>query len=113
MSTFFFLNSSTLLLVADIHCSDHIEGEAVVSERNAHAHDDGHIDREEKKALERAHKRQLANRQRGINGFKPFRTGKWMKQGIVSRVMPTKNSAKRERELPLFPPRFPVLMCHS
>ncbi|KAK0239435.1 hypothetical protein EDD85DRAFT_821894 [Armillaria nabsnona] len=75
---------------------DHVEGEGLIAERNAHAYDDGVIDPEEKKALDRAHKRQLANRQRGINGFRPYRTGKWMKEGLKSRLIPGKGSSKRE-----------------
>ncbi|THV04792.1 hypothetical protein K435DRAFT_961790 [Dendrothele bispora CBS 962.96] len=36
---------------------DHVEGEAAIAERNAHAYDDGVLDSEEKKALRRAHKK--------------------------------------------------------
>ncbi|KIY63684.1 hypothetical protein CYLTODRAFT_493697 [Cylindrobasidium torrendii FP15055 ss-10] len=75
---------------------DHVEGEAQIAERNSHANDDGVIDKDEQRALDKAHKRQLANRQRGINGFRPYRTGIWMKEGIKSRLMPAKGSAKRE-----------------
>ncbi len=82
----------------NVFFSDHVEGEGLIAERNAHAYDDGVIDPEEKKALDRAHKRQLANRQRGINGFRPYRTGKWMKEGLKSRLIPGKGSSKRERK---------------
>ena len=61
--------------------------------------DDGVLDAQEKKDIERAKKRQLHNRQRGIAGFAPYRSFKWMKAGVKSRIMPEK-SAKRERELP-------------
>ncbi|KAG8954346.1 hypothetical protein FRC03_011485 [Tulasnella sp. 419] len=74
---------------------DHIEGEAQVAEKNAHAMDDGVVDKKERKAIEAAHERQLQNRQRGIAGFKPYRTMKWMKQGIKNRIHPDK-PAKRE-----------------
>lgn len=70
----------------------------MVAEKNARANDDGVIDAQERKSIERAHKRQLANRQRGINGFRPYRTAIWMKEGLKSRVMPKKGSTKRERE---------------
>ncbi|GJJ06394.1 hypothetical protein Clacol_000585 [Clathrus columnatus] len=83
-------------LVIDIDNSDHIEGEAILSEKNAHAGDDGLIDKNEKKAMKKAHKRQLANRQRGIHGFRPYRTAIWMKEGIRSRIVPTKNSERRD-----------------
>ncbi|KAJ1306315.1 hypothetical protein OPQ81_011012 [Rhizoctonia solani] len=74
---------------------DHVEGEALIAERNAHFADDGVIDKHEKKELDAAHKRQLHNRQRGIAGYRPYRTAQWMKQGIKNRIMP-KKSSKRE-----------------
>jgi hypothetical protein len=82
---------------SNVRHSDHIEGEALVAERNAHAMDDGVIDSKEKKEIDRAHKRQLENRQRGISGFAPYRTFQWMKAGVKHRLMPDK-PAKRERE---------------
>lgn len=82
----------------DTCSSDHIEGEALLAERNAHFADDGVIDKREKKELEAAHKRQLHNRQRGIAGFRPYRTAQWVKQGIKSRILPKKGSGKRERK---------------
>lgn len=75
----------------------------MVAERNAHAMDDGKIDKKEAKEIKMADKRQQENRQRGVAGFKPYRTAKWMKEGIKSRLTPGKSSAKRERELhPIF-----------
>ncbi|KZT59170.1 hypothetical protein CALCODRAFT_516259 [Calocera cornea HHB12733] len=75
---------------------DHIEGEGIIAERNAHAMDDGQIDRKEQKAIDQAHKRQLENRQRGIASFKPYRTLKWMKEGVKKRIVPRKSTGKRE-----------------
>ncbi|KZO96650.1 hypothetical protein CALVIDRAFT_537016 [Calocera viscosa TUFC12733] len=75
---------------------DHVEGEAIIAERNSHAMDDGKIDRKEQKAIDQAHKRQLENRQRGIATFKPYRTLKWMKEGVKKRIAPRKSSTKRE-----------------
>ncbi|KAG9114914.1 hypothetical protein FRC07_007586 [Ceratobasidium sp. 392] len=75
---------------------DHIEGEALIAERNAHFADDGNIDKKEQKELDAAQKRQLHNRQRGIAGIRVYRTAQWMKQGVKSRLMPKKSSAKRE-----------------
>lgn len=77
---------------------DHIEGEALTAEKNAHAMDDGVIDKQEAKQIKQADKRQQENRQRGVAGFKPYRTAKWMKEGIKSRLTPGKSSTKRERE---------------
>ncbi|PVG01479.1 hypothetical protein CPB86DRAFT_781696 [Serendipita vermifera] len=75
---------------------DHIEGQALIAERNAHAYDDGVVDKKEKKALEAAHKKQLQNRHRGIAQFRPYRTAIWMKEGIKRRVIPKKSNGKRE-----------------
>ncbi|EJD51313.1 hypothetical protein AURDEDRAFT_159718 [Auricularia subglabra TFB-10046 SS5] len=75
---------------------DHIEGEALVAEKNAHAGDDGLIDKQERKEIKAAKKRQLENRQRGIAGYAPYRTMKWMGQGLKSRLLPGGSSTKRE-----------------
>lgn len=75
---------------------DHIQGEALIAERNAHAYDDGVVDKEEKKALQRAHTKQLHNRHRGVAQFQPYRTAIWMKEGIKRRIIPKKKPAKRE-----------------
>lgn len=69
----------------------------MVAERNTHAYDDGVVTKEEEKALEEAHKRQLHNRHRGIAQFRPYRTAIWMKQGVKDRVIPKKKTGKRER----------------
>ena len=81
-----------------MNASDHIEGEALVAERNAHAYDDGVVTKEEKKALEAANKKQLHNRHRGVYQFRPYRTAIWMKEGIVRRLTPTSSNGKRERK---------------
>jgi hypothetical protein len=87
-----------ILSVTYMIASDHIEGQALIAERNAHAYDDGVIDKKEKKALEAAHKKQLHNRHRGIAQFRPYRTAIWMKEGIKKRVIPKKSNGKRERK---------------
>ncbi|KAG8993711.1 hypothetical protein FRB94_010453 [Tulasnella sp. JGI-2019a] len=74
---------------------DHIEGEALMAEKNASAGDDGVIDKQEAKDIKAANKRQDVNRQRGIAGLKPYRTLKWMKKGVKDRIHPDKPS-KRE-----------------
>src|SRR5258706_11263203 len=81
-----------------VNSSDHIEGEALVAERNAHAYDDGVLSKEEKKALDAAHKKQLHNRHRGVYQFRPYRTAIWMKEGIVRRLTPGSSSGRRERK---------------
>ncbi|KAG8820265.1 hypothetical protein FRC19_009016 [Serendipita sp. 401] len=75
---------------------DHIEGQAIIAERNAHAEDDGVVDKKEKAAIEAAHKKQLLSRQRGIAQFRPYRTTVWMKEGIRRRMPGKKSSGKRE-----------------
>jgi len=79
---------------------EHIEGQAQQAEKNAHAADDGVIDKDEKKAIDRAHKRELASRHRGSMQFAPVRTAIWMKDGIKARAssMKDKVTGKKERE---------------
>jgi hypothetical protein len=81
-----------------LNASDHIEGEALIAERNAHAYDDGVLSKDEKKALEAAHKKELHNRHRGVYQFRPYRTAVWMKEGIVRRFTSTSSSGRRERK---------------
>ncbi|RXK42692.1 C2 domain-containing protein [Tremella mesenterica] len=59
---------------------DHIEGEAEVAQKQTHYEDDGVIDKQEQKDIDRAHKRQLISRGRGPAQVKAFRTSKWMLQ---------------------------------
>jgi len=77
---------------------DHVEGQALVAEKNSHAMDDGQIDPDEKKAIKEAANRQRQNRQRGIYGFKPVRTARWMKEGIKKRLGagPSRSKTKSE-----------------
>lgn len=48
---------------------DHLEGQAKVAEQNAHAADDGVIDKKEKKQMEKSHKKALESRHRGYVGL--------------------------------------------
>jgi len=67
--------------------------------RGAHASDDGVIDRPERRDIKLAKQRQLENGQRGIAGFKPYRTIKWMSRGIKDRVSPSTSNKRRKLEL--------------
>jgi hypothetical protein len=58
--------------------SDHVEGEAELARKQDSFDDDGVIDKHEQKEIDRAHKRQLESRGRGLAQLKPYRTGKWM-----------------------------------
>lgn len=60
---------------------DRVEGEAEIARKNAHAADDGVIDKREQSQIDKAHKRQLENRGRGPAQIKAYRTAKWMKGG--------------------------------
>ncbi|EJD48327.1 hypothetical protein AURDEDRAFT_183631 [Auricularia subglabra TFB-10046 SS5] len=74
---------------------DHAEGQAQVAEINSHANDDGVIDKDERKSINKAEKKQLQNRQRGANGYKPVRTVRWVAHGMKLRIKPERQ-AKRE-----------------
>ncbi len=52
----------------------------VVDRLYSHAMDDGKVDKEEQKAIDDAHKRQLIQRQRGPAQVKAYRQLQWMKR---------------------------------
>ena len=64
--------------------SDHVEGEAQLAKKQQSFNDDGVIDKHEQKEIDRAHKRQLESRGRGLAQVKPYRTAKWMTRVSVS-----------------------------
>jgi len=47
------------------------------AEKNAHANDDGIIDKREQKAIDKAKREALHARHRGVMGHKSARTAKW------------------------------------
>jgi len=65
---------------------DHVEGEAEIAQKQAHFADDGIIDKEEKKKMDKAHKRQLESRGRGLAQVKAYRSLKWMGKGVKDRL---------------------------
>ncbi|BGO94717.1 hypothetical protein NBRC10512_007335 [Rhodotorula toruloides] len=65
---------------------DRVEGQAAQAETNAHANDDGVIDKEEQKQIDRAHKKALESRHRGKMQFRPYRTAVWAKDGLKDRA---------------------------
>ncbi|SGY31845.1 BQ5605_C002g01266 [Microbotryum silenes-dioicae] len=65
---------------------DRVEGMAAQAEENSHADDDGGIDKQEKKQINRAHKKALESRHRGKMQFAPVRTGIWAKDSLSSRI---------------------------
>lgn len=58
-----------------------IEGQSQSAEKNSHANDDGVIDRKEQKDIDKAHRKALESRERGVMQFRPARTAKWVKDG--------------------------------
>ncbi|PWN44353.1 hypothetical protein IE81DRAFT_336741 [Ceraceosorus guamensis] len=65
---------------------ERLVGMPETAEKNAHADDDGVIDRKEQKAIDRAKTDALHARHRGAYGYAPVRTGAWAKQGVKDRV---------------------------
>ena len=58
---------------------DHVEGQARVAEENAHADDDGVIDKKERKQIYKSHQNALESRHRGKMQFSAVRSIVWMK----------------------------------
>ncbi|KAK4703048.1 hypothetical protein P7C70_g3172, partial [Phenoliferia sp. Uapishka_3] len=80
---------------------DRVEGQAASAESNSHAKDDGVVDKEEQRAIDKAHKKQLETRHRGVMQFRAARTGTWAKDGVKDRMRNLKdkltgNSKKEE-----------------
>lgn len=70
---------------------DRAEGQAKVAEINSHADDDGVIDKDEKKRIEKAKTKALHSRQRGSYGYAPVRGAVWSKDNAKSRVRSLKD----------------------
>ncbi|CCF52271.1 hypothetical protein NDA14_004101 [Ustilago hordei] len=68
-----------------------LEGMPNRAVENAHANDDGVIDREEKKQMERSKKEALHSRHRGAMGYGGARTAAWAKDGVRDRIRRTKD----------------------
>ncbi|WWC90217.1 uncharacterized protein L201_005150 [Kwoniella dendrophila CBS 6074] len=69
-----------------LEAHDHIEGEAELARKQAHFNDDGVIDKQEQKQIDKAHKRQLESRGRGLAQVKAYRSAKWMMRGVKDRL---------------------------
>ncbi|GAA6011835.1 hypothetical protein JCM11491_000766 [Sporobolomyces phaffii] len=79
---------------------DVVEGQATAAELNAHADDDGVVDKEEQKRIDRAHKKALEQRHRGKMQFAPVRSAVWAKDGMKERFRKIghKMTGKTEKE---------------
>ncbi|WVW81245.1 hypothetical protein I302_103236 [Kwoniella bestiolae CBS 10118] len=69
-----------------LEAHDHIEGEAEIARKQASFDDDGVIDKDEQRQIDRAHKRQLESRGRGLAQVKAYRSAKWMMRGVKDRL---------------------------
>ncbi|WWD06363.1 hypothetical protein V865_004453 [Kwoniella europaea PYCC6329] len=69
-----------------LEAHDHIEGEAEIARKQARFDDDGVIDKNEQKQIDKAHKRQLESRGRGLAQVKAYRSAKWMMRGVKDRL---------------------------
>jgi len=75
---------------------DRVEGQAAAAEVNSHADDDGVVDKQEAKAIAKAHKKALESRQRGVMQFKPIRTAVWATDGVKDRVRKVVGKSQKE-----------------
>ena len=71
-----------------------------LAEQNAHANDDGVVDRAEQKQINRAKTQALHARHRGVMGYSAARGSVWAKDGVKDRARSLKNSimGKKERD---------------
>lgn len=77
-----------------------IEGMPKLAEQNAHADDDGVIDKDEQRKIDRAKTQALHARHRGVMGYSSARGAVWSKDNARSRVRSLKNTitGKKERD---------------
>jgi len=67
------------------------EGLAELANQNAKADDDGVIDKEEQKQIDKSHKMQLRSQHRGVYQSGTARTAIWTKDGVTKRMNKVKN----------------------
>lgn len=77
---------------------DRVEGMPKLAEQNAHANDDGVIDKKEQKQIDRAKTKALHSRQRGSHGYAAVRGAVWTKDNAKSRVRSIKNTILGNKE---------------
>ncbi|PWN47037.1 hypothetical protein IE53DRAFT_275014 [Violaceomyces palustris] len=75
-----------------------LEGMAKRAEENAHADDDGTIDSEERRKINKANREALHARHRGVMGIGAARTTVWAKDGVKDRIRRTANRIKGRQE---------------
>lgn len=79
---------------------DRVELEPKVAEQNSHANDDGVIDKDEQKQIDRAKNQALHSRHRGSYGYSAVRGAVWSKDNAKNKVRSIKNSitGKKDRD---------------
>ncbi|GAA6056005.1 hypothetical protein JCM3770_002138 [Rhodotorula araucariae] len=75
---------------------DRIEGQANQAVINAHADDDGVIDKDEQRQIDRAHKKALESRHHGKLQYRSVRTLIWAKDGAKDRLRKLAGKGKKE-----------------
>ncbi|CAO1617178.1 unnamed protein product [Sympodiomycopsis kandeliae] len=83
------------------HAYDVYERQTLMPQRaeaNAHANDDGVIDRKEQKQIDRAKTQALHSRQRGSHNYTAVRTGVWARDGIKDRIRRASNSIRGKKD---------------
>lgn len=68
------------------------------AEQNAHANDDGIIDKKEQKEIDKAKTQALHARQRGSHGYTAVRSGVWAKDGLKDRFRRASNSLRGKKD---------------
>lgn len=68
------------------------------AEANAHANDDGVIDRKEQKAIDRAKTEALHARHRGSHGYAPVRSAVWARDGLKERMRKASNTLRGKKD---------------
>ena len=70
------------------------------AEQNSHAADDGVIDKQEQRSIDRAKREALHARHRGVMGYSAVRGGVWAKDGVKERMRKAsyKVLGKKERD---------------
>ncbi|MCO5566154.1 hypothetical protein L7F22_019830 [Adiantum nelumboides] len=77
-----------------------LEGMPKRAEQNSHAADDGVIDKDEQRSIDRAKREALHARHRGVMGYSAVRGGVWAKDGVKERMRKAsyKVLGKKERD---------------
>lgn len=84
------------------HAYDVYERQVLMPQRaeaNAHANDDGVIDRKEQKQIDKAKTQALHSRQRGSHNYTAVRTSVWAKDGVKERLRRASNSLRGKKDI--------------